>query len=183
MEQSASIGYCQCGCGNKTTVPAYNNTNRGIKKGKPMDFIRGHQIGRGSENHSWNGGKHVANGYMMVLKPRHHRADRYGYIQEHILIAEEVLGKPLPPRSVIHHADGNSLNNNKNNIVICTDQAYHLFLHQRTSAFNAIGDANYLKCQFCGEHENPKNLYVYPSKNRGYHRNCYNEERKRRTAQ
>ena len=36
------IGYCQCGCGERTTVSKENDASKGWSKGKPLKFIRGH---------------------------------------------------------------------------------------------------------------------------------------------
>lgn len=35
-------GYCQCGCGQKTSLSSNTNKNRGIVRGKPLNFLRGH---------------------------------------------------------------------------------------------------------------------------------------------
>lgn len=35
-------GYCHCGCGNKTKLSDVNNAPRGLIKGQPYKFIRGH---------------------------------------------------------------------------------------------------------------------------------------------
>jgi len=45
-------------------------------------------------------------------------------------IAEKALGHPLPPKAEIHHVDGDPLNNEPSNLVICEDRAYHLLLHK-----------------------------------------------------
>lgn len=36
------FGYCQCGCGEKTSIAKYNVRTRGYVKGQPLRFIRGH---------------------------------------------------------------------------------------------------------------------------------------------
>jgi hypothetical protein len=53
-------------------------------------------------------------------------------VYEHILLAERALGKPLPPKAVVHHMNGDKADNyTPFNLVICPDQAYHLLLHRR----------------------------------------------------
>lgn len=36
------FGYCECGCGQKTTVSPVNNRSKGLVKGQPRRFIKGH---------------------------------------------------------------------------------------------------------------------------------------------
>lgn len=35
-------GYCQCGCGEKTTIPKYNDAKNGRVAGRPNKYIRWH---------------------------------------------------------------------------------------------------------------------------------------------
>lgn len=37
-------GYCQCGCGGKTSINEYNNKNKGLVKGEPRLFLKAHQL-------------------------------------------------------------------------------------------------------------------------------------------
>lgn len=64
----------------------------------------------------------------------------------HRLRAELALGKPLPPRAVVHHADG-SLRPDAP-LVICQNQAYHRLLHARMRVVRAGGNPN--TEAFCG---------------------------------
>ncbi len=110
-----NFGYCQCGCGKKTSITKKNDSSNGRIKNQPMKYIQGHNNrGRnGSDNNNWKGGKHLNRGYVYILKPDHPRADHQGYVLEHILVVEEVLGKPLPKGAVVHHANGVKSNNQK----------------------------------------------------------------------
>lgn len=42
--QDIPYGYCQCGCGQKTTVSKRNSTIHGRVKGQPMRYISGHNL-------------------------------------------------------------------------------------------------------------------------------------------
>jgi len=121
------------------------------------------------------------NGYAVVLSPEHPRADRRGYVREHILIAEKVLGRLIPRGVLIHHANGTK---DSGPLVICQDDAYHNLLHQRMRALEACGNVHWRKCVVCKEYDDPKNLTIY-SRPGGLvrHKSCMSEYmRNRRRA-
>lgn len=67
----------------------------------------------------------------------------------HTLIVEAVLGKPLPLGAVVHHINGLKGDNNRGNLLVCQDQAYHMLLHLRMRALTACGNPDFRKCVFC----------------------------------
>jgi len=178
MKQEIPKGFCQCGCGGRTSIATRTRHDRGDIKGYPVKFIEGHCNSRKSgENHpNWKGGKATKRGYLIVASPGHPRANN-GYVPEHILRAEKALGKSLPNSAVVHHANG--LKNN-GPLVICQDQGYHNLLHRRMRALKACGHANWLKCPYCKQYDNPKNMYLRPNKNEGLHQSCENEYQRKR---
>jgi len=48
----------------------------------------------------------------------------------HREIASKVLGRELRPFEIVHHIDGNGLNNANDNLLVCT-AAYHTMLHHK----------------------------------------------------
>lgn len=88
--------------------------------------------------------------YKRVLMPRHRLANSKGYVYEHVIIAEQALGKPLPPRADVHHVDENTKNNARTNLVICQDRGYHKLLHARARIVRVGGDPNtHALCGHC----------------------------------
>lgn len=77
------------------------------------------------------GNVRVDNGYRFVYMPEHPRAKSNGYVREHLLVVEEMLGRPLAPNEVIHHIDGNRGNNSPSNLEVLSSQSEHFSLHMR----------------------------------------------------
>lgn len=91
--------------------------------------------------------------------------------REHILIAERALGRALPAGAAVHHADGDRLNNANSNLVICPSNKYHKLLHVRMDALAASGNANWRKCPFCHQYDDPASMRAEKS-GRFVHREC-----------
>lgn len=89
---------------------------------------------------AWKGGRSITPlGYVQIYRPEHPKARDNGYVFEHTLIAEQVLGKPLPAKAQVHHVDDNGTNNSHRNLVLCEDDAYHKLLHARARVIRAGG--------------------------------------------
>lgn len=165
-------GFCECGCGQMTTISKWSNKNEGYTKGKPRRFIRGHFLKlfkhpTGKDHPNYKGGINNGGRYLKVQCPDHPRANRYGYVFQHILIAEKILGKPLPPNVEIHHFPGSK---QFTHLVICEDHKYHCFLHQRYRALKGCGHPDWRKCSFCKQYDDPQNLRIIDR--RVYHLVC-----------
>lgn len=63
-----------------------------------------------------------SNGYVLTYIPFHPRAissgSFKGYVYEHIVVAENILGRPLLTGDVVHHLDKNRSNNSPDNLLI-----------------------------------------------------------------
>lgn len=64
-------------------------------------------------------------------QPDHPRAHPNGYVYEHIVVAEQAIGRALNPAEVVHHCDGNKLNNHPDNLRVFSNQAAHLRFHKQ----------------------------------------------------
>jgi hypothetical protein len=89
----------------------------------------------------------------------------------HRIKAESVLGRNLADDEHVHHIDGNKLNNENRNLLICKHE-YHSLLHQRMRAMDACGNPEWRKCKFCGEYDDTTNLYIHPTRTEASHLSC-----------
>lgn len=99
----------------------------------------------------------------------------------HIVVAERALGRPLPPGVEVHHVNEDKRDNRGVNLVICPDHAYHMLLHMRTRALDACGHANWRRCRYCRQWDDPAHLAT--DGRTTHHRRCANEARRRRYQQ
>ena len=67
--------------------------------------------------------------YYAVYYPTHHRAHVDGCVYEHILVAEQKIGRLLKDSEVVHHIDFNGLNNNPDNLLVLQNTSEHTKLH------------------------------------------------------
>lgn len=70
------------------------------------------------------------NGYILVHNKDHHRAEKNGIVYEHILVAEQILGRELKDKEVVHHIDKNRSNNNPENLMIFATAGDHARFHK-----------------------------------------------------
>lgn len=103
-------------------------------------FKEGHKLFQGKKrpnisrekNYNWKGGKIIQNGYVCILYPSHPKAkSKKGYVYEHILIMEKHLRRLLKPGEVVHHIDGNKLNNNQKNLKLFKTNFEHRLFHSK----------------------------------------------------
>ena len=125
-------GHCHCGCGQRTALAKYDDKRYGYIKGKPRRFIQHHQVRPGKDHPNWKGGRCIQKcrntSYVRIYTPEHPMANN-GYVFEHILVVEADWGYPLPNGSVVHHIDGNGLNNEISNLMVFGNNADHLRFH------------------------------------------------------
>lgn len=66
-----------------------------------------------------------AHGYVYVYVPGHPRANRSGYVAEHIVVMEREIGRSISESEQIHHVDRDRSNNDPRNLVLCAGAAEH----------------------------------------------------------
>lgn len=83
-------------------------------------------------------------GYKLLLKKDHPHADSYGYIPEHRLVMENLIGRYLDPEEIVHHIDENKSNNHPNNLWLFDNRSDHTRFHNRLRANSKKSNYVYL---------------------------------------
>ena len=86
---------------------------------------------KGSKNPQWKGGRTMVNGYVQIKKPEHHRSNNQGYTFEHVLVAENTIGRNLYEKETVHHINQNRSDNRPQNLFIFDTPNAHISFHKR----------------------------------------------------
>lgn len=99
------------------------NMKLAIKKGISIHHLKG------MAHPNWKGGRVITDaGYILIKNPNHPRADKRGYVYEHILILEQKLGHSLPRGWVGHHLNGVKSDNRPKNLVAMPRKKHSLLI-------------------------------------------------------
>lgn len=85
---------------------------------------------KGSGNSNWKGGKKFDNGYLLIYKPGHPFARR-NYVYEHRIVIEKKIERYLKPQEVVHHINGDTLDNRIENLKLFPNLSKHLKFHRK----------------------------------------------------
>ena len=108
-----------------------------------------------------------ANGYVCIWMPNHPRAKPWGLVYEHIVKAEEILGRSLKDGEVVHHKDENRANNSYDNLLVFHDKSNHTRFHKLKCPYESLKqleDGSYivdiLSSTICPECGRPKDKHA-----------------------
>lgn len=113
------------------------------------------------------------NGYPAYWIPNHHLAGKTCIVYEHMLVAEELLGRELKIGEEVHHKDKDRYNNSFDNLMVFKTKADHIAFHNGREAIKD-GDV-YISirtekesCPICGKEKDSQAKLCM---------DCYNKEK------
>ncbi len=103
------------------------------------------------------GGKRfvTSTGYIGVTVSRDQHSG--GFVLEHRMVMETIMGRALRSNEHVHHVDGNKRNNDPSNLLVVTNSQHHA-LHDVERSAIALSKRIELVCETCGlAYNRPKN--------------------------
>lgn len=85
------------------------------------------------ENHpQWNGGRKITtDGSIAILNHSHPHTTQDGYVLEHRLVMEKIIGRFLKPEEVVHHINKNRQDNHPENLILFKNNGEHCKHHKK----------------------------------------------------
>jgi hypothetical protein len=113
---------CRCECGINRVVRA-RSLRRGISRSCGC-LNRDLALTRiGQKSPGWRGGKTKSSSdYILIQAPNNPAAQKTGYVPEHRLVMETILGRTLYPEETVHHINGIRSDNRQGNLELWTSR-------------------------------------------------------------
>lgn len=90
----------------------------------------------GDRNGHWKGGITYRDGYRFISCHNHPFKNGRGYVREHRLVMEKHLNRYLDTKEVIHHLNGDTLDNRIKNLQLLPNKSTHTKLHTRPAGWH-----------------------------------------------
>lgn len=74
---------------------------------------------------NWKGGIISRNGYTMIYSLNHPFKRRNGYVFEHRIIVEKIIGRYLEPEEEVHHINRIRNDNRPENLMVFVSKSVH----------------------------------------------------------
>lgn len=117
-----------------------------LKRNKIKINSKRKSILKGTDHHSWKGGRRLQKGYVQVQALGHPNArPSDGYIYEHRLVMSQKLGRPLGEEEIVHHINGDTLDNRIENLELIESNGKHISEHipeWKRNKFGRFSDKN-----------------------------------------
>ncbi len=98
-----------------------------IHKGKKLTEEHKRKIAEGHKKGGIGHKKKRSDGYIAVYFPDHPKSNLSGYIMEHVLVMECLVGRPLKDDEVVHHKNHKRDDNRKENLQLMTKSEHTTF--------------------------------------------------------
>lgn len=161
MDNNIPPGFCQCGCGQRTSIIKYDIPEKGYKAGDCRKFVRFHQIkkpktekicvvcgvkflplkpSRQDTQITCSAKCRNAHNSMKTAEKRAEqlrgRGEGKTYPKlngrhKHRVIMEQKLGRPLKPGEIVHHKDEDKQNASPDNLELLKSQSQHASIHKK----------------------------------------------------
>lgn len=99
-------------------------------KGRAVSEETRARMSEGSKDGGIGHKKHRADGYIAIYFPDHPYSTKQGYIMEHVLVMEALIGRHLRPDECVHHINEIRDDNRKENLQLMTKKE-HMSYHSK----------------------------------------------------
>lgn len=107
--------YCSKGCSYKNFKGKHFSANTEFVKGQPHTF---------QKHITYTIARKDGRKYKLLHNPEHPHKDHRGYVREHRLVMESYLKRYLLPSEVVHHINGDTLDNSIGNLELLDKKEY-----------------------------------------------------------
>lgn len=106
----------------------------GQRRSPATEFKKGHETWNrgmvgfmaGEENGNWKGGRSMDSYGYVLLECKNHPHARSGYVPEHRLVVESLIGRYLESHEEVHHINKPKTNNEPTNLMAFTLKKWHV---------------------------------------------------------